>query len=215
LRRGGEQVLANVLHVAELARQYERNDGLSFRGFVEALRQAAERGDAAEAPIVEDGSDGVRLMTVHKAKGLEFPVVVLADITAKLATLEASRSIDVARGRCALRIGGWSPQDLLAAQAEEHGRDLSEGVRPGVRRSGTRARDLLVRARLSGRTVDGRVGEPLNAAIYRPARSAPLAGHGAGCPAFKKDSVLERTRRRNRHPASGAPGAHPIARGRA
>ena len=102
LRRGGEQVLANVLHVAELARQYERNDGLSFRGFVEALRQAAERGDAAEAPIVEDGSDGVRLMTVHKAKGLEFPVVVLADITAKLATLEASRSIDVARGRCAL-----------------------------------------------------------------------------------------------------------------
>ncbi len=85
LRRGGEQVLANVLHVAELARQYERNDGLSFRGFVEALREAAERGDAAEAPIVEDGSDGVRLMTVHKAKGLEFPVVVLADITAKLA----------------------------------------------------------------------------------------------------------------------------------
>jgi ATP-dependent exoDNAse (exonuclease V) beta subunit len=85
LRRGGEQVLANVLHVAELARQYERNDGLSFRGFVEALREAAERGDATEAPIVEDGSDGVRLMTVHKAKGLEFPVVVLADITAKLA----------------------------------------------------------------------------------------------------------------------------------
>jgi hypothetical protein len=37
---------------------------------------------AAEAPILEEGSDGVRLMTVHKAKGLEFPVVILADITA-------------------------------------------------------------------------------------------------------------------------------------
>ena len=44
----------------------------------------AETAQAAEAPILEEGSDGVRLMTVHKAKGLEFPVVILADLTCKL-----------------------------------------------------------------------------------------------------------------------------------
>ena len=38
LRTGGEQALANVLHVAELARQYEIGGGISFRGFVEELR---------------------------------------------------------------------------------------------------------------------------------------------------------------------------------
>ena len=75
LWRGGEQVLANVLHIAELARQYESEGGLSFRGFVETLRSAADRAQAPEAPILEEGSEGVRLMTVHKAKGLEFPVV--------------------------------------------------------------------------------------------------------------------------------------------
>ena len=41
----GEQALANVLHVGELARRYEAAGGLSFRGFVERLRDEAD-GDA-------------------------------------------------------------------------------------------------------------------------------------------------------------------------
>ena len=90
LRPGGEQDLANALHVGELARQYELEGGMSFRGFVDALREAASGGQAAEAPILEEGSDGVRLMTVHKAKGLEFPVVILADITARLTPYDAA-----------------------------------------------------------------------------------------------------------------------------
>ncbi len=50
LRPAGEQALANVLHVAELARQYEAGGGISFRGFIDELRTASES-DAAEAPI--------------------------------------------------------------------------------------------------------------------------------------------------------------------
>ena len=42
LRIGGEQALANLLHVAELARQHELGGGISFRGFVEELRTAAD-----------------------------------------------------------------------------------------------------------------------------------------------------------------------------
>ena len=78
MRPAGERVLANVLQVVELARQYEADGGISFRGFVDALREASDRSASAEAPVLEEGSDGVRLMTVHKAKGLEFPVVILA-----------------------------------------------------------------------------------------------------------------------------------------
>ncbi|MFI5076880.1 MAG: UvrD-helicase domain-containing protein, partial [Vicinamibacteria bacterium] len=214
LRRGGEQVLANVLHVAELARQYERNDGLSFRGFVEALRDAAERGDATEAPIVEDGSDGVRLMTVHKAKGLEFPVVVLADITAKLAQLEASRSIDAAQGRCALRIGGWSPQDLLDRQAEEHGRDLAEGVRLAYV-AATRARDLLVVPAVGDEPYEGGWVSPLNRAVYPPPARRRTPGVASGCPAFKKDSVLQRPDDGIASAVTVSPGLHRIGDGAA
>ncbi len=102
LWRGGEQVLANVLHIAELARQYEAEGGLSFRGFVETLRSAADRAQAPEAPILEEGSEGVRLMTVHKAKGLEFPVVILADISCGLSRDDAQRYLDPV-ARAALR----------------------------------------------------------------------------------------------------------------
>src|SRR5262249_32300998 len=80
LRTGGEQALAHVLHIGELARQYEMDGGISFRGFVEELRVAADTAQASEAPILEEDSDGVRMMTVHKAKGLEFPIVILADL---------------------------------------------------------------------------------------------------------------------------------------
>jgi superfamily I DNA/RNA helicase len=110
--RAGEQALANVLHVAELGRQYEASGGISFRGFVETLNDQADGGQAAEAPILEEGAAGVRLMTTHKAKGLEFPVVILADITAKLKSDRADRLVDRAKNACYLRLGRWTPIEL-------------------------------------------------------------------------------------------------------
>ena len=59
-------------HVAELARRYETDGGISFRRFIEELREQAQDGEA-EAPILEEESDGVRLMTVHKARGSNSP----------------------------------------------------------------------------------------------------------------------------------------------
>jgi len=39
--------------------------------------------------VLEEAADGVRLMTVHTARGLEFPVVILADMTANLAAADS------------------------------------------------------------------------------------------------------------------------------
>jgi ATP-dependent helicase/nuclease subunit A len=212
LRRAGEQVLANALHVAELARQYELSGGISFRGFIDALRGAAEQGQAAEAPIVEEGTDGVRLMTVHKAKGLEFPVVILADMTAKIAPLEASRHIDPARGLCALRIAGWSPRDLLLQQPIEQAREREEGIRVAYV-AATRARDLLIVPAVGDQPFDGGWVSPLDAAVYPPPTQRRQPSAAAGCPPFRKDSVLKRPDDSVALPHTVSPGGHRIANG--
>ena len=143
MRPGGEQALANVMHIADLARRYEAGGGLSFRGFVEQLADDAVSRQTSEAVILEEGSDGVRIMTVHRAKGLEFPIVILADPTCKLHRKTSGRFIDSARGICALRIAGWSPLDLLDHNEEEVARDREEAIRLAYV-AATRARDLLV-----------------------------------------------------------------------
>ena len=192
LWRGGEQVLANVLHISDLARRYEGEGGLSFRGFVDRLRDASGRTEAPEAPILEEGSEGVRLMTVHKAKGLEFPIVILADIGCKLSLTEASRHLDAERKLCATRIGGWAPLDLLEHNDEEAQRDEAEGVRLAYV-AATRARDLLVVPGVGDGPYQKGWVRPLNRALYPPSDLRQSPGATRGCPLFSgKDTVLER-----------------------
>jgi ATP-dependent exoDNAse (exonuclease V) beta subunit len=207
LEHGGEQVLANVLHVAELARRYEADGGISFRGFIDELREQAEDGQAGEAPILEEGSDGVRMMTVHKAKGLEFPVVILADITAKLHLTTASRYLDPINNTCAFRLAGCAPFELIEHEQDELQRDEAEGIRLAYV-AATRARDLLVVPAVGDEEREGWIG-PLNRAIYPPHESRRQQVAAPGCPPFKsKDSVLFRPDDEPAFSATVAPGLH-------
>ena len=208
LRSGGEQALANVLHVAELARQFEIDGGLSFRGFVDELRKAAETAQASEAPILEEDSDGVRMMTVHKAKGLEFPIVILADLTCKLSRPEAGRWIDPEGRTCALKLGGWAPVELLLHDAEEAARDRAEGGRLAYV-AATRARDVLVVPVIGDEVYEGGWLDPLMPAIYPPQAARRHPAPAPGCPAFvSRDSVLTRPDDEPARPQTVAPGAY-------
>jgi ATP-dependent exoDNAse (exonuclease V) beta subunit len=201
LRPSGEQALANVLHVAEQARAYEGTGGISFRGFVERLAEDAQGRKAQEAPILEEGSEGVRLMTVHKAKGLEFPVVVLVDPTATLAFENPGRAIADGRRQCALRIAGWSPVELNEAKDREVARDVAEGIRLTYV-AATRARDVLVvpvfgdgpHQDVRGDGSPARAGwlSPLSGALY-PGLDAWVEPEPVpGAPPFGRDSVVDR-----------------------
>jgi ATP-dependent exoDNAse (exonuclease V) beta subunit len=76
-----ERRLANVHKLLRLARRFEASEGRDLRGFldhVEYLEQAVKV--EPDAPVEGVEPDAVRLMTIHAAKGLEFPVVCLADL---------------------------------------------------------------------------------------------------------------------------------------
>ena len=67
--------------VLDQARAFEESGGTTLRGFLAwAERQAADETRAREAVLPEADDDAVRILTVHGAKGLEFPVVVLSGL---------------------------------------------------------------------------------------------------------------------------------------
>ena len=70
-----------IRFVADAARAFVDGGGTSLRGFVTWLaRQVDEEARAVEVVVPEPDDDAVRILTVHGAKGLEFPVVVLAGL---------------------------------------------------------------------------------------------------------------------------------------
>ncbi len=76
--RGRERV-ANVHQLVRIARQFDESRGESLYLFLRHLEELQDSaGDIEPAGCVEENS--VRLMTVHQSKGLEFPVVALADL---------------------------------------------------------------------------------------------------------------------------------------
>ena len=83
---GGRRRLANVRKLMRLAREHEDVHGPDLHGFLdliadrEAGRGGWDRLRESEAPMEGEGLDAIRLMTIHRAKGLEFPVVVVADL---------------------------------------------------------------------------------------------------------------------------------------
>jgi ATP-dependent helicase/nuclease subunit A len=75
----GRERSANVQQLVRVARQFDESRGQSlylFLRHIEELQNAA--GDIEPAGAVEENA--VRLMTVHQSKGLEFPVVAVADL---------------------------------------------------------------------------------------------------------------------------------------
>jgi ATP-dependent exoDNAse (exonuclease V) beta subunit len=184
----GEQALANCQRLIDMAWHFERG-ATSFRGFVEKLEADAERGEADEAPIVEEGVEGVRVMTVHKAKGLEFPVVVLADPTCSAARDTPSRHIDPSRRLWVEPLCGSTPIELLEAAAEELKCDQAEAVRVAYV-AATRARDLLVAPACGDKPIEGWL-DVLNPSLY-PSDHLASSSDVEGCPTFGEDSVLDR-----------------------
>ena len=207
----GEQALANAIAVLDLARNADLRGVSSFRAFLEALSEQASRREGGEAPIVEEGTEGVRLMTVHKAKGLEFPVVVLCDPTAPRAVKKATRFVDSTRRLWAQKLCGCSPHELVQNEARAIAHDNAEVVRQ-VYVAATRAQDLLVVPTFGdGNERSVAIGwtDILAPGLYPPEQTRRAPGSAPGCPVFGDDSVARRTASAQTLPSdSVGPGLH-------
>ncbi len=97
----GVQRQANILKLLAWARQFDRLHRQGLFRFLELLK-AHDEAEIDHEPAIVEAADAVRIMTVHQSKGLEFPVVIAADLGKKfnLQSLRDDLFLDEEYGLC-------------------------------------------------------------------------------------------------------------------
>lgn len=91
---GGEQRQANLKMLFQRAKQYESTSykGLfNFISFINRLKESS--GDMGSAKIIGENENVVRIMSIHKSKGLEFPVVIVAGMGKKFNMMDINKRL--------------------------------------------------------------------------------------------------------------------------
>ncbi len=173
MRPAGEARFANVRKLMRLAAEFESREGRDLRGLLDFLAGRAESDGEAQAATAAEGHDGVRIMTVHNAKGLEFDVVAVPDLSRSL--LAGARPPLLALGReqpprvglqlRRLGAGSINLYEYTELLEESRRRDSEEGLRL-FHVAATRARRRLI---LSGvvKPEPGREPKPSTPVVER------------------------------------------------
>lgn len=148
LKPQGDQKVANLLKMVDLARGLEERGLLTLRSFVQFLKKMeATEAEEGESPLAEESEDAVRIMTIHKSKGLEFPLVILADAAYEGRHRVGRGIVNRPQRRLEIRIGsqgrGVMTQCWEETRERERLREEAEDYRL-LYVAATRARDYLV-----------------------------------------------------------------------
>jgi ATP-dependent helicase/nuclease subunit A len=172
-RPAGEARYANVRKLMRLAAEFESREGRDLRGLLDFLAARAESDAEAQAATAAEGHDGVRIMTIHNAKGLEFDVVAVPDLSRSLLagarppllTLGREQPPRVGMQLRQLGSGAINLYDYASLCEEAKQRDAEEGLRL-FHVAATRARERLI---LSGvvKPEPGRETKPSTPVVER------------------------------------------------
>lgn len=80
----GQVRQANLRLLCQRAAEYEQNGGVTLSGFLKQIDVETHVGDSRSAKMLGEGENLVRIMTIHKSKGLEFPVVFCLQMNSKM-----------------------------------------------------------------------------------------------------------------------------------
>jgi ATP-dependent exoDNAse (exonuclease V) beta subunit len=105
MRPAGEARFANVRKLMRLAAEFETSEGRDLRGLLDFLAARADADVDAQAATALEGHDGVRIMTIHSAKGLEFDVVAIPHLSRGLLPPARTPLLTIGREAGAPRVG--------------------------------------------------------------------------------------------------------------
>jgi ATP-dependent helicase/nuclease subunit A len=144
----GERRYGNLRRLLEKARAFDLAGGTRLEDFLESVETGIEEGmEESEASLASETADCVLLMTVHKAKGLEFPYVILANTDAarpiSRPPFRVSSAFGVVGRRPDRQLGGSVPALYTVMQAREVASETEEFKRLFYV-AATRARERLI-----------------------------------------------------------------------
>jgi ATP-dependent helicase/nuclease subunit A len=105
MRPAGEMRFANVRKLMRLAAEFESAEGRDLRGLLDFLAARADADADAQAATAVEGHDGVRIMTIHSAKGLEFDVVAIPHLSRGLLPSTRTPLLTLGREQESPRVG--------------------------------------------------------------------------------------------------------------
>src|SRR5690606_18391358 len=100
-RKGGERMLANVRKLLTLAAKQPEFGPIEFAEQIREIQRLAHKEGDAQADDEDD--DTLTIMTIHKAKGLEFDTVVVPDVHRRLGGRAESVEVDARLGLVATK----------------------------------------------------------------------------------------------------------------
>jgi ATP-dependent helicase/nuclease subunit A len=192
LQEQGQQAASNLRKLLGMIRSREQERPLTLTGLSRWLiRVEKQEREEAESLLYESDSDAVQVMTIHKAKGLEFPVVFLANLGTTGSHSENFLA-DRSRRRFEIRLGGnFFTAGYPAALEQEKRRREAERLRL-MYVAATRARDYLVIPRFYNPARPGFFWEKVKGleeegveltrgrVLVREAKGGPWPGEGEG-----------------------------------
>ena len=151
--KDGRRRFANIMKLLRLAEQYESVDGPDLAGLLAYLKRKSDVGEReGNAAVLAEDENVVRVMTIHQAKGLEFPVVVVAGLGAERRRRGGPTFLVDTQGRRAVRVRqtkaegnkGHFSLGPAAVMVEERERREDEEEDRLYYVAGTRAEERLV-----------------------------------------------------------------------
>ena len=167
--------------LAEQARQLEyaseTNPGtapLTLNTFLQWADMQQEEGTRiTDVTTPEADDDAVRIMTMHAAKGLEFPIVVLLGLELDPSSIRDAVLFDSSTGSTEVKLGRLQTPGYSTLEEQEKEHDAAELVRLAYVGS-TRARDHLIVSTYQSTARGNRQGNGIVAQIHSLCEKAPL-----------------------------------------
>jgi ATP-dependent helicase/nuclease subunit A len=195
---GDERPRQAVANIDRFRHMLDSNDDISsITALIERLEQEAERGERSPEATVPEGDTGVQVLTVHAAKGSEFPVVIVPGICSQFNTnspIGNGFEFETVDEKPALGIRSPDPEnpfervDTVARNGirDERLRRLRAEEKRTLYVACTRARDHLI---LAG-THKGEVTEDGELELNEPDRESPSSWRDMLQPTILNEEVL-------------------------